>query len=154
MTTATTPKKLYLFQLSKTSVQHPGGQTREMSSGCYPIETLDNQHVLIDSGMAPDAPPSPAPPSKNEKNILEHLAQLKMRPQDIDTLICTHFDVDHAGYHDHFPCAELIVQREHSTRARSGHPRFPPAPHPWDLPPPPFPPLSGPPNLPPTPTSP
>src|SRR5260370_7464387 len=97
-----------------------------MRSGCYLIETLDNKHALIDSGMAPDAPPSPAPPSKNEKNILEHLAQLKMRPQDIDTLICTHFDVDHAGYHDHFPSPDLIVTLNHSTPAPSAHPRLPP----------------------------
>jgi len=103
MTTATALKKLYLFQLSTTSIPLPSGQTLEMSSGCYLIETLDNKRILIDSGMAPGAPPSPAPPSTNEKNILEHLAQLNLRPQDIDTLICTHFDVDHAGYHDHSP---------------------------------------------------
>jgi N-acyl homoserine lactone hydrolase len=30
---------------------------------------------------------------------------------DIDTLICTHFDIDHAGYHDAFTNAELVVQR-------------------------------------------
>src|SRR5260370_37866980 len=103
MTTATTPKKLYLFQLSTTSVPLPGGQTLEMSSGCYLIETLDNKHVLIDSEIAADAPPSTAPPSKNEKNILEHLTQLKIRPQDIDTLISTNFNLDHTGYHDHCP---------------------------------------------------
>jgi N-acyl homoserine lactone hydrolase len=134
MATATAPKKLYLLQLSTASIPLPGGQTLEMSSGCYLIETLDGKRILIDSGMAPDAPLSPAPPSKNEKNVLEHLAQLNLRPQDIDTLICTHFDVDHAGYHDHFPCAELIVQREHYTLARSGLPRFAAARAHWDYP--------------------
>jgi len=134
MTVAAAPKKLYLFQLSTTSIPLPGGQTLQMSSGCYLIETPDNKRILIDSGMAPDAPPSPAPPATNEKDVLQHLAQLKLRPQDIDTLICTHFDVDHAGYHDHFSSAELIVQREHYTLARGGHPRFAAArPH-WDHP--------------------
>jgi N-acyl homoserine lactone hydrolase len=134
MTPNIAPKKLYLFQLSTTSLPLPTGQTLEMSSGCYLIETTDNRRVLIDSGMAPDAAPSPAPPSTNEKSILEHLAGLNLRPQDIDILICTHFDVDHAGYHDHFLCAELIVQREHYTLARDGHPRFAAARKHWDHP--------------------
>ena len=106
----------------------------EMSSGCYLIETLDDRRILIDSGMVPDVPPSPAPPSTNGKNVLEHLAGLNLRPQDIDTLICTHFDVDHAGYNEHFSSAELIVQREHYTLARSGHPRFAAARAHWDHP--------------------
>jgi N-acyl homoserine lactone hydrolase len=56
--------------------------------------------------------------------VLEHLAALNLRPQDIDILICTHFDVDHTGYHDHFSFVQLIVQREHYMLARNGHPRF------------------------------
>jgi N-acyl homoserine lactone hydrolase len=134
MTTATAPKKLYLFQLSTTAIPLPGGQNLEMSSGCYlVVETTDNKRILIDSGMASDAPRSLAPPS-NGKNVVEHLAELDIRPQDIDILICTHFDVDHAGYHDAFTDAEFIVQREHYTLARNGHPRFAAArPH-WDHP--------------------
>ena len=106
----------------------------EMSSGCYLIETMDDKRILIDSGMAPDAPPSSAPPSTNEKNALEHLAGLNLRPQGIDTLICTHFDVNHAGYHEYFSSAELIVQREHYMLARNGHPRFAAARAHWDHP--------------------
>ena len=42
--------------------------------------------------------------------------------------------MDHAGYHDAFPQAECIVQREHYELARSGHERFVAArPH-WDHP--------------------
>jgi N-acyl homoserine lactone hydrolase len=134
MATAAAPKRLYLFQLSTTSIPLPTGQTMEMSSGCYLIETMDDQRILIDSGMAPDASPSPAPPSTNEKNVLEHLGGLNLRSQDIDILICTHFDVDHAGYHEHFSRAELIVQREHYTLARNGHPRFAAARAHWDHP--------------------
>src|ERR1700738_2732453 len=69
MTTAIAPKKLYLFQLSTTTILLPAGQTLEMSSPCYLIETTDNKRLLIDSGMAPDAPHSPVP-STNEKNVL------------------------------------------------------------------------------------
>ena len=133
MTIATAPRKLFLFHLSTTAIPLPGGQTLEMSSGCYLVETTDPKRILIDSGMAPDAPPSPAPPS-NEKNVLEHLADLNLRPRDIDILVCTHFDVDHAGYHDAFTNAEFIVQREHYTLARNGHPRFAAARTHWDHP--------------------
>ncbi|HLZ93191.1 MAG TPA: N-acyl homoserine lactonase family protein [Candidatus Acidoferrum sp.] len=128
------PSKLYLFQLSTTSIPLPTGQMLQMSSGCYLIETAARQRLLIDSGTAPDAPLTPAPPSANQKNVLEHLAGLRLRPQDIDIVICTHFDVDHAGYHDSFPDAEFIVQREHYTVARNGHPRFAAARSHWDHP--------------------
>lgn len=134
MTTASAPRKLYLFHLSTTAIPLSGGQTLEMSSGCYLVETADNKRILIDSGMAPDAPPSPVPPSAEEKNVLQHLTGLNLRPQEIDILISTHFDVDHAGYHDAFANAEFIVQREHYMLARNGHPRFAAArPH-WDHP--------------------
>src|SRR5207245_6829111 len=63
-----------------------------------------------------------------------HLADLDLGPEDIDLLICTHFDVDHAGYHDAFTKAELIVQREHYELARSGHARFAAARAHWDHP--------------------
>ena len=66
--------------------------------------------------------------------MLEHLADLGLRPEDIDLLVCTHFDVDHAGYHDNFPHAEFIVQREHYELARSGHPRYAAARAHWDHP--------------------
>src|SRR5438270_4435823 len=42
----------------------------------------------------------------------------------MDTVICTHFDVDHAGFHDSFPNAEFVVQRGHYQIAGNGHPRF------------------------------
>jgi N-acyl homoserine lactone hydrolase len=74
------------------------------------------------------------PPAAQGKNVIEHLAALGLRPDDIDLLICTHFDVDHAGYHDSFTKAELIVQRAHYELARSGHPRFAAARAHWDHP--------------------
>ena len=134
MTPKLGPKKLYLFRLGTTTIPLPTGQTLEMSSGCYLVETTDNKRILIDTGMAPDAAASTGPPSANEKTVLEHLAGLDLRPQDIDILICTHFDVDHAGYHDQFASAEPIVQREHYTLARNGHPRFAVARSHWDHP--------------------
>jgi N-acyl homoserine lactone hydrolase len=66
--------------------------------------------------------------------VVEHLADLGLHPDDIDVLICTHFDIDHVGYHDAFAKAELVVQREHYALARSGHPRFAAARAHWDHP--------------------
>src|SRR6266550_2118019 len=107
-----TPQRLYLLQLGTSTV--PGaGRTLEMVLGCYLVETSDGRHILIDSGLPADAP---------------------LPPDDIDILICTHFDPDHAGYHDAFTKAELIVQREHYELARSGHPRFATIRAHWDHP--------------------
>jgi len=130
-----TPQRLYLLQLSTTTLPLAAGQTLAMSSGCYLIQTSDEKNILIDSGLPADYQPPPGtPPTENEKNVLEHLTDLGLGPSDIDLLICTHFDVDHAGYHDAFAQAEFIVQREHYELARSGHPRFAPARAHWDHP--------------------
>jgi N-acyl homoserine lactone hydrolase len=129
------PQRLYLLQLSATTVPIAPGRTLEMCLGCYLIQTSDGNNILIDTGIGDDAllPPG-APPSRSKTNVIEQLAVLSLRPADIDTLICTHFDVDHAGYNDSFPHAELIVQREHYELARSGHPRFADARAHWDHP--------------------
>ena len=113
MTTRTSaPQKLYLLQLSMSSVPAGAGRTLEMVSGCYLVETNDGRHILIDSGLPADVQmPAGMPPAREKKDVIEHLSDLGLRPDDIDILICTHFDVDHAGYHDAFANAELIVQR-------------------------------------------
>jgi N-acyl homoserine lactone hydrolase len=130
-----TPHKLYLFQLSATTVPVGPDRTLEMILPCYLIQTSDDRNVLIDTGIAPDVPkPAGFPPSRDESTVLEQLAKLQLRPADIDTIICTHFDVDHAGFNDHFAHAQFVVQREHFAIARSGHPRFAPARAHWDLP--------------------
>jgi N-acyl homoserine lactone hydrolase len=128
------PQKLYLMQLSASTVPLPQGRTMEMILACYLIETNDGKHILVDSGMAADTRPAGLPPGRDEKNVIEHLAELRLFPADMDTVICTHFDVDHAGYHDAFTNAEYIVQREHYSLARSGHPRFAAARAHWDHP--------------------
>jgi len=129
-----TPQKLYLLQLSTTTLPAAMGAL-EMVLGCYLVEMSDGRHVLIDSGYPADVPHPPgAPPAENETNVLEQLSKLGLRPDDIDLLICTHFDIDHAGYHDVFTKAEFVVQREHYTLAQSGHPRFAAGRAHWDRP--------------------
>ena len=129
------PQRLYLLQLSLSSVPTGAGRTLEMVSGCYLVETSDGRHILIDSGLPADVQtPAGMPPNRETKNVIEHLADLGLHSSDIDMLICTHFDVDHAGYHDAFANAELIAQRTHYELARSGHPRFAAARAHWDHP--------------------
>jgi len=110
------------------------GRSMEMVLGCYLVKTADGQHILIDTGIAPDNRPPGAPPAADGVNVIEQLAALRLKPDHIDTVICTHFDVDHAGYHDSFPNAEFIVQRAHYELARGGHPRFAWARAHWDDP--------------------
>src|SRR5215469_9137742 len=132
--TNATPQRLYLLQLS-TSTLPAAGRTLEMVSGCYLVQTSDGKNILIDSGLPADyTPPPGTPPAENRKNVLKHLADLGLRPDDIDLLISTHFDVDHAGYHDVFSRAELVVQRDHYALARSGHVRYAAARAHWDHP--------------------
>jgi N-acyl homoserine lactone hydrolase len=128
------PVKLYLMRLAAVTVPIPAGGTLEMIMASYLVETGDGKHILIDTGMHPDSAPPGVPAAREKKNVLEHLAELGLTPGDIDTVICTHFDVDHAGYHDAFKNAEFIVQREHYDVARGGHPRYSAARKYWDHP--------------------
>ncbi len=118
------PQKLYLLQLATPTVQL-ASQTLEMVMGCYLIQMSDGKNILVDSGLpAGYVSPFGGAVAEHGKNVIEVLATLGLHPDDIDILICTHFDPDHSGYHDAFTKAELIVQREHYTLAKSGHPRF------------------------------
>lgn len=129
-----TPAKLYLLRLSTTSLPIGEGRFLDLALGCYLIETLEGRHILVDSGMTPGVKPAGPSFSESESNVIEQLSALGLRPEDIHTVLCTHFDVDHAGYHDAFSNAEFIVQRAHYDLARGGHPRFAEARAHWDHP--------------------
>ncbi len=131
--TSATPQRLYLMQVESTTIR--AGDSLYGMVVCYLIQASDGTNILIDSGIPADYQPPPgAPPHTHETNVLEQLAALSLRPEDIDLLVCTHFDTDHAGFHDAFPRAELIVQRTHYALARGGHPRFAPTRAHWDHP--------------------
>jgi N-acyl homoserine lactone hydrolase len=130
-------KKLYLMRLSEVTVPIGGGRSIEMSSGCYLLEMNDGTRILVDSGMAADGAgevPSGTPKARNEKNVLEHLEELGVRPEQIELVVCTHFDVDHVGYHEHFVNAEFVVQRQHYELAKGGHRRYAGCRRHWDDP--------------------
>jgi N-acyl homoserine lactone hydrolase len=91
----------------------------------YLIQTDDGTNVLVDTGF-PKNFEAPSMDLRLDEGdyIVNQLAALGLSPRDIRYLVCTHFDQDHAGGHDAFPDAELIVQRRHIEAARSGNPRF------------------------------
>jgi N-acyl homoserine lactone hydrolase len=109
--------KLFLMQLA---VLQPG----DIPVPAYLIQT-DDTNILIDSGFPFDFafhPPELDGGLRIEMSadnfIVNRLNSLGLHPDDIDILICTHFDADHAGGHRAFVKAELIVQRSHYEIAR------------------------------------
>jgi N-acyl homoserine lactone hydrolase len=127
------PRRLYLLPVETTAF--PLGESLYGMVACYLVQMSGGKNILIDSGIPADyQPPAGAPAPTHATNVIGQLAALGLHPDDIDLLICTHFDVDHAGYHDAFTHAELIVQRAHYELARSGQPRLATARAHWDLP--------------------
>jgi N-acyl homoserine lactone hydrolase len=97
----------------------------------YLIQTDDGSNVLVDTGFSRETVGAYKQPGYSGMRVDEQdyvtgqLALIGLRPQDIRYLVCTHLDPDHAGGHDEFPDAELVIQREHYEAARAEvHPRF------------------------------
>lgn len=132
MAQQTSVRRLYLFLLGLTTLPTANGPL-VLSNGSYLIELDDGHRVLVDTGTPADFVPL-GPKPEGEKNVIQHLAALGLTPDDIDLLICTHFDTDHAGYHDAFTHAELIVQRSHYELAKGGAERYAPTRSHWDHP--------------------
>ena len=111
--------KLYLMQLA--TMRQTGGPVPG-----YLIRMDDGTNVLIDTGIGREKigayRQSPDEPMQmdEEDYVVHQLARLGLAAQDIHYLVCTHFDPDHAGNHDVFTAAELVVQRRHYELARSG----------------------------------
>jgi glyoxylase-like metal-dependent hydrolase (beta-lactamase superfamily II) len=51
--------------------------------------------------------------------VINQLGKIGLQPDDIQFVVCTHFDPDYAGNHELFTNAELIVQRRHYALGRS-----------------------------------
>jgi N-acyl homoserine lactone hydrolase len=96
----------------------------------YLIQTDDGSNILVDTGYGPQMVEMSRRPDHQGARVTEddlvvnRLAHLGVRPEDIHYLIATHFDGDHAGSLATFPGAEIVVQRRHYDAAKAGHPRF------------------------------
>lgn len=122
------PQRLYLMQVATLP-------ERNLPYVCYLVQTGDGTNVLIDSGLPTNMPPPAGMPMPlMGKNVIEQLEQIGLQPDDIDLLVCTHFDGDHSGHHAAFSSAELVVQRQHYALARGGYPRFSVTRAQWDAP--------------------
>jgi len=111
-TTQAIPVRLYLLQLAliEDGMPIPG----------YLIQTSDGKNILVDTGPPQDGTYVALDNmSAQIEDVVEILKTLGLSPNDIDLLICTHFDSDHSGNHDRFPWSELIVQRTHYEAARA-----------------------------------
>jgi len=99
---------------------------------CYLAQTNEGKNILIDSGM-PEMMPENAPEFESSQNVIEQLENIGLKPDDIDTVISTHYDDDHAGRHAAFTKAQYVVQRVHHLDAAS-NPRFANIRQQWDQP--------------------
>ena len=122
------PERLYLMEVARV------GQPMNRPVVAYLIQTVDGKNILIDTGLATNAPIPPGFPTVQfHKTVIEQLANIGLKPEDIDTLICTHFDMDHASYHGAFTNAQFIVQKRHYDDAQK-NPRYGFARPQWDQP--------------------
>ena len=119
------PQRLYLMQVgSMPEYQIP--------IVCYLVQTGDGKNILIDSGL-PEIMPEGESEFENGQDVIEQLASIGLKPDDIDTVISTHYDGDHAGRHAAFTKAQYVVQRVHHLDAAS-NPRFAAIRPQWDQP--------------------
>ena len=119
-------KRLYLMQVgSMPEYQIP--------IVCYLVQTGDGKNILIDSGL-PEIMPEGESEFENGQDVIEQLASIGLKPDDIDTVISTHYDGDHAGRHAAFTKAQYVVQRVHHLDAVNNNPRFAALRSQWDQP--------------------
>lgn len=98
----------------------------------YLVRTESGKNILIDSGFPAsfagnliELPGGRTVEMRAENFIVNRLLAIGLKPEDIDTLVCTHLDADHAGGHAAFTNAEFVVQREqYETALHSELPRF------------------------------
>lgn len=119
------PQRLYLMQVGSVP-EH------QIPIVCYLVQTSDGKNILIDSGL-PDVMPEGYSEFENGQDVIQQLANLGLEPDDIHTVISTHYDGDHAGRHAAFTKAQFVVQRVHHLDAAT-NPRFAPVRPQWDQP--------------------
>jgi N-acyl homoserine lactone hydrolase len=119
------PRRLYLMQVGVMPEY-------QIPIVCYLVQTRDGQNILIDSGL-PAILPEGETEFENGQDVIEQLARLGLKPDDIHTVISTHYDGDHAGRHAAFTQAQYVVQRGHHMDA-ANNPRYAYTRPEWDQP--------------------
>ncbi len=119
------PQRLYLMQVGSVPEY-------QIPIVCYLVQTGDRKNILIDSGL-PEIIPEDASEFENGQDVIQQLASIGLKPDDIDTVISTHYDGDHAGRHASFTKAQYVVQRVHHLDAAT-NPRYAAIRLQWDQP--------------------
>lgn len=119
------PQRLYLMQVGIMPEY-------DIPIVCYLVQTGDGKNILIDSGL-PEVIPEEETDFENGEDVIKQLARIGLSPDDIDTVISTHYDLDHAGRHAAFIKAHYVVQRVHHVDAAS-NPRYEANRPQWDQP--------------------
>jgi N-acyl homoserine lactone hydrolase len=119
------PQRLYLMQVGIMPEY-------QIPIVCYLVQTGDGRNILIDTGL-PEIMPEGETEFENGKDVIQQLASIGLKPDDIDTVISTHYDGDHAGRHAAFTKAQYVVQRVHHLDALN-NPRYADIRSQWDQP--------------------
>lgn len=119
-----TVKRLYLMRVGSMPEY-------DIPVVCYLVQT-HSRNILIDTGL-PEILPEGESEFENGRDVIEQLADLGLRPEDVDTVVSTHYDGDHAGRHAAFTKARYVVQRAHHREA-AGNPRYAFVRPQWDQP--------------------
>lgn len=134
--------RLALLDFGAIATTDPAGVSKLVPVPGALIVTDDGTTVLVDTGMPARYVGKPAliPHKLNQMTAImeqQHtaiaqLAVLGLRPPDIQYVVATHFDWDHAGANAEFPQATFLVQQSHLDAARADPERF--WPELWDVP--------------------
>ena len=82
-------------------------------TGCHPsVETEAEKRW---GGLARFMPPIAEPGD----NLVAHLAETGLRPEDIDLVICSHLHPDHCGCNEYFTRATVLCHRAELAAARA-----------------------------------
>lgn len=125
--------RLYILDLGQCDVDKGAVLTPGLDDGLriqipvvgYLIQTDDGTNILVDTGMHSKHIADPLATHRGspfadvlriimrpEDDVVSRLAQLGLRPEDVQVLVSTHFHFDHAGGHRHFGRSRIVVQRE------------------------------------------
>ncbi|KRB85455.1 MBL fold metallo-hydrolase [Sphingomonas sp. Root710] len=89
------------------------GQSKELTSSCYLIKDGD-AYMLWDTGLPaavkgqPNDPAKPMTPTLS-KTIVEQLAEIGVKPEQIGLIGISHYHFDHTGQAADFPKAKLMI---------------------------------------------
>ena len=121
--------KIYPIRLGTTSVdrslyeyRYPAGERIEVAYGCFLIKG-NGKIILFDSGL-PDQEEIHRIGltfgyMDNPPQIMDELAKMGVKPEDVDAIIVSHLHWDHSWNMDKFPRAELYVQKREMEHAIS-----------------------------------